>query len=219
MASQRTPLYDLLLAQNARMVDFAGWEMPVQYAGIKQEHEAVRRQAGVFDISHMGKFILRGPDLLAALDRLVPTDLSRLKPGKAQYTVLLTPEAGIIDDLLLYRQADDSQAERVIAIVNAATAAKDKAWLQQALEPTIALQDLSAEQVLLAVQGPQAATQLQALVDTDLSTIKRYCHGEAILWGQPAVLARTGYTGEDGFEIMVAAETGRRLWSALTRAK
>ncbi|ASC72011.1 Aminomethyltransferase [Halomicronema hongdechloris C2206] len=219
MASQRTPLYDLLLDQNARIVDFAGWEMPVQYAGIKQEHRAVRQQAGVFDISHMGKFVLRGPGLLAALDGLVPTDLSRLQPGKAQYTVLLTPEAGIVDDLLLYRQEDDSQGERVVTIVNAATTAKDKAWLRQALEPTIELQDLSAEQVLLAVQGPYAATKLQALVDIDLSTIKRYCHGEATLWGQPAFLARTGYTGEDGFEIMVPAETGRRLWSALLQAE
>ena len=122
---RRTPLYDLAIEQNARMVGFSGWEMPVQFSGITQEHHAVRSDAGMFDISHMGKFTIVGQDVLTQIQRLVPSDLSRLQPGQAQYTVLLNPQGGIIDDLIFYFQGDD----RWVVIVNAATTQKDRDWM------------------------------------------------------------------------------------------
>ena len=147
---RRTPLYDLIVAQNARMTPFAGWEMPVQFSGISQEHQAVRQQAGMFDISHMGKFELRGKELLAELQGLVPTDLSGLQPGQAQYTVLLNPEGGIMDDLIIYYQGQAAGEDRVRLIVNAATTEKDRDWLVDHLA-TAAFEDLSETQALVAV--------------------------------------------------------------------
>ncbi|PSN14709.1 glycine cleavage system protein T [filamentous cyanobacterium CCP5] len=219
MSAQRTPLYAQAQALNARMTDFAGWEMPVQYSGIKQEHQAVRQSAGMFDISHMGKFLIEGPAAIAALQKLVPTDLSRLKPGQAQYTVLLNPQGGIIDDLIFYLKSSASDGHQVVAaIVNAATKAKDWDWMQSALAADdLTLHDLSAEHGLMAVQGPDAAAQLQPLVDADLSQVKRFGHIDALLCGHPAFLARTGYTGEDGFEVMVPAEAAAAVWTALLK--
>lgn len=216
----RTPLYSAHLALNARMVPFSGWEMPVQYGGINKEHQAVRQQAGVFDISHMGKFCLRGGNVLQQLQKLVPSDLNRLQPQEAQYTVLLTPEAGIIDDLIIYYQGINSTgAQQVMVIVNAATTAKDKAWfLDQLNLQQVDLQDLSPDKVLLAVQGPNAIATLQSLVEADLSTVKRFGHLEAPIFGKTSFLARTGYTGEDGFEIMVDPEIGQALWQELVAA-
>ncbi|NJK99368.1 MAG: glycine cleavage system aminomethyltransferase GcvT [Spirulinaceae cyanobacterium SM2_1_0] len=216
----KTPLYDLIKAQNARMTDFAGWEMPVQFTGLNQEHTQVRQQAGIFDISHMGKFALRGRDLLAHLQMLVPSDLSRLQPGRAQYTVLLNSHAGIIDDLIIYYQGEDESGEQHgMAIANAATRARDKAWLLAHFESEpVVLTDLSKERVLLAVQGPTAQAKLQPLVSADLDTVPNFGHLTANVLGQPAFLARTGYTGEDGFEIMLAPAAGQALWSVLCEA-
>jgi aminomethyltransferase len=215
--SFRTPLYPLHLELNARMVPFSGWEMPVQYSGIGKEHEAVRQQAGLFDISHMGKFVLSGHNLIEQLQYLVPSDLSSLQPGEAQYTVLLNPNAGIIDDLIIYYQGvNDAGEQRLTTIVNASTAAKDREWLQAHLDLSqIDFQDLSLTQVLLAVQGPEAVKMLQKFVKEDLSTVKRFGHLEGTVLGQPGFLARTGYTGEDGFEVMVAPEIGVELWRSL----
>ncbi|MFE4106588.1 glycine cleavage system aminomethyltransferase GcvT [Almyronema epifaneia] len=217
MTLSRTPLYALALESKARFTDFSGWEMPVQYSGIKQEHEAVRQAAGMFDISHMGKFKLQGSAVLDQLQRLVPSDLSQLEPGKAQYTVLLNPSGGIIDDLIIYYQGVDAQGwQQVVTIVNAATTPKDKAWLLTQIDSTEAkLLDVSFEQALIAVQGPAAIAQLQKLVDADLATVSRYGHTMAEVLGQPGFLARTGYTGEDGFEVMVTPETGVALWRSL----
>lgn len=213
----RTPLYPLHLELSARMVPFSGWEMPVQYSGISKEHQAVRQQAGLFDISHMGKFVLSGHHLIEQLQYLVPSDLSSLQPGEAQYTVLLNPRAGIIDDLIIYYQGvNDAGEQRITTIVNASTAAKDRDWLQSHLDLLqINFQDLSSTQTLLAVQGPEAVQMLQKFVQEDLSTIKRFGHLEGTVLGQPGFLARTGYTGEDGFEIMVAPEVGVELWRSL----
>lgn len=193
------------------MVPFSGWEMPVQFSSIKQEHEAVRQRVGMFDISHMGKFILQGAGGVEALQKLVPSDLSRLVPGKAQYTTLLNPQGGIIDDLIIYDQGD----EQVTLIVNAATTDKDKAWILEHLPATLTLQDLSRDQVLVAVQGPKAVATLQTLTETDLSQVKRYHHCQATVLGETAFLARTGYTGEDGFEVMLPAAAGPKLWQEL----
>ena len=213
----RTPLYQLALEQKARLTAFSGWEMPVQYIGIGQEHEAVRTAAGMFDISHMGKFAFKGRQLLEQLQPLVPSDLTRLQPGEAQYTVLLNPQAGIIDDIIFYYQGEDNTGEqRGIMIVNAATRTRDKAWLLGNLDATsVELNDLSQDNVLIALQGPKAVSYLQPFLLVDLTPIKAFGHLETTILGQPAFIARTGYTGEDGFEIMVAPETGINLWRNL----
>lgn len=201
------------------MTEFSGWEMPVQYSGISREHHAVRMTAGMFDISHMGKFRLRGSHVLEQLQQLVPSDLSRLQPGEAQYTVLLNGRAGIIDDLIFYNQGLDADGQQCwLAIANAATTHKDKTWLLDHLEAqTVDFQDQS-EQVLIAVQGPTAIAQLQALSDADLSSIPPFGHLTGTILGKPGFLARTGYTGEDGLEVMVEPDTGVELWQALLAA-
>jgi aminomethyltransferase len=217
MDLRQTPLHSLCLDQNARMTGFAGWEMPVQFSGIKQEHEAVRTRAGLFDISHMGKFILRGVGIIEALQPLVPSNLQRLSPGQAQYTVLLNPQGGIIDDLIVYLQSRQQNGEEVVVvIVNAATTAKDQAWMLEHLaDVDISLEDISLDRALMALQGPTAVATLQSLTDIDLNSIGRFAHATIDLLEQPAFVARTGYTGEDGFEIMLAPDAGRHLWSAL----
>ncbi|HEY9616558.1 MAG TPA: glycine cleavage system aminomethyltransferase GcvT [Microcoleaceae cyanobacterium] len=216
-ALSRTPLYEVSLELNARMTEFSGWEMPVQYSGITREHQAVRTNAGMFDISHMGKFTLTGNQVLEQIQRLVPSDLSRLQPGQAQYTVLLNPQGGIIDDLIFYYQGlDTAGQERWVVIVNAGTMQKDKTWLLEQLDlTTIEFQDLSQDKALIAVQGPQAVAQLQEFVSEDLSGIKAFGHLEATVLGHPGFLARTGYTGEDGFEVMVDPAVAVALWRSL----
>ncbi len=219
----------------ARFTSFGGWEMPVQFSGISREHDAVRNTAGMFDISHMGKFTLQGKNLISQLQPLVPSDLSRLQPGQAQYTVLLNLQAGIIDDIIVYYQGENTTGiQKAFIIVNAATSSKDKAWLLQHLDlDQVQFQDLSPEKALIAVQGPKAIKYLQPLVQEDLQPIKAYLqplvqedlqpikafgHLEATLLGQPAFLARTGYTGEDGFEVMVDPDVGVELWRSLHKA-
>ncbi len=215
---RRTALYDRHAALNARIVPFSGWEMPVQYSGITKEHEAVRQRAGLFDISHMGKFCFRGKNLLQQLQKLVPTDLSQLTVGAAQYTVLLNPSGGIIDDLIFYDQGFDAAGDQqMMAIVNAATTQKDKDWFLAHLDAAIHLEDRS-ELLLLAIQGPEAATALQPFVQADLSTVQRFGHTESQVMGGTGFLARTGYTGEDGFEVMLDAVSGLALWEALLAA-
>jgi len=204
------------LAQKARLVPFGGWEMPVQFTGITAEHQAVRQQVGMFDISHMGKFVLRGDHLIEQLQRLVPSDLSRLQPGVAKYTVLLNPEGGIIDDLIFYHQGQAADGrQQVLVIVNAATTTKDKTWLLEHLDSAVDCEDLTHAQALIAVQGPEALSVLQPLVQPALAQIKPYHHLTTTLCGQSAFLARTGYTGEDGFEIMTTPEAARQLWQLL----
>ncbi|MEM7726005.1 MAG: glycine cleavage system aminomethyltransferase GcvT [Cyanobacteria bacterium P01_A01_bin.45] len=216
----RTPLFELAQEQKARFTGFGGWEMPVQFSGITKEHKAVREHAGMFDISHMGKFTLKGENLVSQLQGLVPSDLSRLQPGQAQYTVLLNESAGIIDDIIFYFQGqDNSGIQQGVLIVNAATTHKDKNWLLQHLDTNeVDFQDLSSEKVLLAVQGPKATGILQKFVDKDLSSIKAFGHLEAKVLSQNGFLARTGYTGEDGFEVMIDPQTGVKLWNKLLDA-
>jgi aminomethyltransferase len=211
----RTPLYDRAIALNARMTAFSGWEMPVQFSGITPEHEAIRQHAGMFDISHMGKFSLHGDTAIEQLQKLVPSDLSRLQPGQAQYTVLLNPQAGIIDDIIVYPEG----AGNVVLIVNAGTKDKDKDWLLAHLDlDLVTFTDLSATQILLAIQGPETLKYLQPLVDIDLTQLTNFGHSRALIFKNPAFIARTGYTGEDGFEVMVTPEIGVRLWDELITA-
>jgi aminomethyltransferase len=202
------------------MTEFSGWEMPVQYRGIAREHQAVRTAAGMFDISHMGKFRLTGKNVLQQIQPLVPSDLARLQPGQAQYTVLLNPQGGILDDLIFYCQGVDAAGhERWVVIVNAATTQKDKTWMLQHLDlGQLDFQDCSMTQALIAVQGPQAVERLQSLVQEDLSVIKAFGHLDGTILGHPGFLARTGYTGEDGFEVMVGPEGAIALWQALLAA-
>ncbi|WP_017652838.1 glycine cleavage system aminomethyltransferase GcvT [Fortiea contorta] len=213
----QTPLYQLGLELKARFTSFGGWEMPVQFTGITREHEAVRNAAGMFDISHMGKFTLQGKNLISQLQLLVPSDLSRLQPGQAQYTTLLNPQAGIIDDIIVYYQGEDINClQQAVIIVNASTTDKDKAWILQHLDLNqITFQDLSHEKVLIAVQGPNAIHHLQPFVKANLQPIPAFGHIQAPVLDQPGFLARTGYTGEDGFEVMVDPDTGKKLWQHL----
>lgn len=211
---KQTPLFELISAQKARLTEFAGWVMPIQFSGLKQEHAAVRTGVGAFDISHMAKFLLSGPNILTALQHLVPTDLSTLTPGQAQYTVLLNEMGGVIDDIIIYDQGD----ERATIIANAATHDTDLAWLQTHLADTdITLQDVSDDRALIALQGPQAVATLQPLVSLDLSEIPAFGHATTELWDERIFLARTGYTGEDGFEIMTSPEMGQKLWQHLMK--
>ena len=194
--------------------------MPVQFGGIRQEHQAVREAVGAFDISHMGKFVLTGPDVIAQLQRLVPSDLSRLMPGKAQYTVLLNERGGIIDDLIVYHQGPSEAVagnqEQISLIVNAGTTQKDKEWIVGHLSDLVAFEDLSRSHALIAVQGPIAVETLQQLCpNDDLNALPRYGHCMGEVASHEAFLARTGYTGEDGFEVMVAAEAAALVWQQL----
>ena len=216
----RTPLYEEAIALNARMTAFSGWEMPVQFSGINPEHQAVRNAAGMFDISHMGMFSLSGKDLLTQMQGLVPSDLSRLQPGEGQYTVLLNAQGGILDDIIYYDQGQDGTGRYFAqVIVNAATCAQDKAWLLAQLAGSdVELQDLSKQKVLLAVQGPEAVQKLQQFVEVDLSAVKPFGHLQGSVCGGNGFLARTGYTGEDGYEVMVNPETGMTLWRSLLDA-
>ena len=213
----RTPLYQMGVELKARFTSFGGWEMPIQYSSITQEHHAVRNTAGMFDISHMGKFTLQGKNLISQLEYLVPSDLSRLQPGQAQYTVLLNPQGGIIDDIIIYYQSTDSNdTQKLVIIVNASTTDKDKTWILAHLDADVVqFQDLSQDKILIAVQGPTATNHLQSLVTSDLSPIKAFGHLETTIFGKHAFLARTGYTGEDGFEVMVDSAVGIDLWQAL----
>jgi aminomethyltransferase len=202
------------------MTAFSGWEMPVQFSGINPEHQAVRTAAGMFDISHMGMFSLSGKDLLTQMQGLVPSDLSRLQPGEGQYTVLLNAKGGILDDIIYYDQGQDGTGRYFAqVIVNAATYAQDKAWLLAQFKGSdVELQDLSKQKVLLAVQGPEAVQKLQQFVEVDLSSVKPFGHLQGSVCGGNGFLARTGYTGEDGYEVMVNPETGMTLWRSLLDA-
>ncbi|WP_218081125.1 glycine cleavage system aminomethyltransferase GcvT [Anthocerotibacter panamensis] len=191
-----------------RLVEFAGWQMPVFFEGVLKEHHAVRQAVGLFDIAHMGKFILSAP--LAELESLVPSSLGKLQPGQAQYTLLLNEAGGILDDVIFYYLGGD----RWRVIVNAATRAKDFAWIQGHLALG-RVHDESDDYILLALQGPKAGLTLQQLCTEDLSTWERFGHGTATILGQPVWLARTGYTGEDGFEILLPSTAGITLWQEL----
>jgi aminomethyltransferase len=208
---QRTPLYQQLIELNGRMTAFAGWEMPVQFSGLTAEHQAVRNSAGMFDISHMGKFLLTNSRSLQLLQELVPSDLSKLEVGHAQYTVLLNEQAGVIDDIIVYLEA----AGQVMLIVNAGTKDNDLKWLNSHIP---GIQDLSADLALIAVQGPKAAEQLQELVDRSITNLPNFGHCRAQIFQTAAFIARTGYTGEDGFEVMLPATAAVQLWQSLLTA-
>ena len=217
MGLQRTPLFDAAQAAGGRMVPFAGWEMAVQFGGLVAEHHAVRRHCGVFDISHMGVLSLRGAGAKDALQGLVPSDLFRIGPGEACYTVLLNAEGGIRDDLIVYDQGRIADSDALLLVINAACAEADTAWLRSQLEPQgITIADAKRDGVLLALQGPEAAARLEALSDTSLAGLPRFGHRVLDLPGiGEAFVGRTGYTGEDGFELLLVRGAGLGLWNQL----
>jgi aminomethyltransferase len=193
------------------MVPFGGWDMPVQYGGILSEHRAVRAAAGLFDVSHMGEVEFSGPDALAALQRLTSNDAGRLSPGQIQYSALTTEAGTFVDDLTLYRLAD----ERYLVTLNASNLAKDLAWIRGHLTGDVRVRDISEETALLAIQGPRAESILQKYADVDLAGIRYYRFRLGDVLGHRAIVSRTGYTGEDGFEIYLSPEAAVALWPAL----
>jgi aminomethyltransferase len=212
---KRTVLYGEHLAAGARMVPFAGWEMPVQYAtGITAEHQAVRRSAGLFDVSHMGEFELRGERAGEFVQYVTTNDASLLAVGQAQYSTLVQEDGTMLDDLLVYRFSD-----HWMLVVNASTRDRDFAWLQRfAGEFGVELVDRTEEIALLALQGPRAAAVLQKLVDLDLAGVQYYRFVEALAGGRQALVSRTGYTGEDGFELYVAVDDAAATWRRILQA-
>ena len=211
-ALKRTPLHEQHRALGAKLVPFAGYEMPVNYpAGITAEHKAVRTACGVFDVSHMGEFIVRGPDAVAFVDRVTTNDVGKLAVGQAHYSTILNERGTIEDDCLVYRMAD-----RLMVVVNASNREKDLAHMRRYLDGfDCTVEDRSDDFALLAVQGPQAEEILQPLADFDLSAVKYYWFAEGAVAGVRGVISRTGYTGEDGFELYVPSADAPRLWEAL----
>ncbi len=216
MPLKRTPLYDQHCALGARMVEFGGWEMPVQYSSIVDEHRAVRTYAGLFDVSHMGEFKVDGPDALAFLQYLVPNDVSRLAIHQALYTTLCLPSGNVIDDLLIYRLAD----MHYMLVVNAANIDKDFAWVEQQAQhfKDVHVFNQSDTTALLALQGPAAQTILQPLTGVDPSAIQYYHCQPGTVNAVNCIISRTGYTGEDGFELYCAPLDVPRLWQDLLSA-
>jgi aminomethyltransferase len=210
----RTPLYDTHVEAGARVVDFAGWEMPVQYAGILEEHEAVRTRAGLFDVSHMGEVVFRGPRAAEALGRLFTNDLRKLVDGQAQYGCLCRPDGGIVDDVIVYRRG----AEDWLVCVNAGNRQKDFEWLRAGEGPGASVKNESDDWAQLALQGPKAVAIVQRLTRTDLSRIATFHFAGAEVAGVTCIAARTGYTGEDGFELFCPPDRATKLWDALLDA-
>ncbi len=208
--ARRTPLYEEHLKLNGRMVDFAGWEMPVQYSGVIQEHEAVRNAAGLFDVSHMGEIEFSGPGALEEVNRLITNDLNRCADGQAIYAGLLNEQGGFVDDIVAYRFSP----ERILICVNASNREKDFAWMREHAQKVKPV-DRSDEFAQIAIQGPKAPTIVQKLTQTDLSKIGTYRFTEGEVAGIPCIISRTGYTGEDGFELYCPPNQAEKLWSAL----
>ena len=213
-APRRTPLYDCHVEAGGRMVEFAGWEMPVRYRGEIDEHRAVRGAAGLFDVSHMGEIHVHGQGALDFLERLTPNNVAKLKPGRIHYSGLLTEAATYIDDLLIYHLAEGEY----LVVVNAANADEDFAWMTQQAEAWGAectLEDVSDRYALLALQGPKAVEILARHTPADLDAIRYYRFVQGEVFGKKAILSRTGYTGEDGFELYLDPEDAPEIWRGL----
>ncbi len=212
--AKRTALYAIHKAAGARMTEFGGWEMPIEYAGITREHLAVRKAAGLFDVSHMGEISVRGPQALPLLQELTSNDVSRLKVFQAQYSALMYPEGSAIDDCVVHRLGEDEY----FICVNAANTDQDFEWIAAHNRFGAEIQNVSPEYSQLALQGPRAAAILSKVSDFDLSSLRYYWCGRAECCGVQGLLARTGYTGEDGFEFYFAPEHSTQVWRALIEA-
>ena len=213
-ALRRTPLYQAHLDLGGRMVEFAGFEMPVQYRSIVAEHTTVRERVGLFDVSHMGQIHFRGPAAVATVEKLVTCKVSSLRPGRVRYGCLCNREGGVVDDVTVYRIA----ADHLFLCVNAANIEKDYRWILGHAPDAAGVENRSDETALLALQGPAAAPLLASLAGEDLSALKRFRFQEAGIAGHEAMVSRTGYTGSDGFELYLGAAAAEPVWKALCAA-
>lgn len=216
MAARQTPLYETHVKYGGKIVEFGGWLLPVQYAGILDEHKTVREKAGLFDVSHMGEVLVKGPDALAFLQKLVTNDVARISDTQVQYTPMCYPDGGTVDDLLIYKRAQDEY----FLVINAANIEKDWQWIQDNSEGfQVELTNLSAETAEVALQGPLAESILSKLTTARLAELKYYWFiPEAEVAGKKVMISRTGYTGEDGFEIYCCPDDAAALWEAMMEA-
>lgn len=211
---KKTPLNEAHRSLGGKMVDFGGWDMPVQYAaGVIEEHMRTRQHSGLFDVSHMGEIWAEGPDAISFINRLTSNDVTKLVDGQIQYSALINENGGVVDDLLVHR----FDLEKLLLVVNAATTEKDWDWITSHLKDgeQVVLTNASADYCQIAVQGPDALEILQKLTETDLSEIKYYWFTTGHVDGVEAIISRTGYTGEDGFEVYAAPEFAVQLWEKL----
>lgn len=213
MDAKKTGFDDIHKKLGAKIVEFAGYLMPVQYKGIMDEHRRVRSSVGLFDVSHMGEFFVAGENALPFLQNLTVNDVSKLSVNQVQYSAMCYPDGGIVDDLLVYRLAD-----RYLMVVNAANSDKDWSWAKDQLVDGVALEDKSDDYSLLALQGPDAEATLQKITTLPLKEIKFYWLAEGEVSGVPMIVSRTGYTGEPGFELLFTREYSQTVWNALMDA-
>ncbi|MGI9952384.1 glycine cleavage system aminomethyltransferase GcvT [Moorellaceae bacterium AZ2] len=214
---KKPPLYEEHLEAGARMVEFGGWIMPMQYTGILEEHQAVRTQAGLFDVSHMGEIEIKGPDALRLVQQLITNDASLARGDRVIYSPMCYPDGGTVDDILVYPQGED----KFLLVVNAANTLKDLEWIEnQAREgdADVVITDASSATVQLALQGPEAAAILQPLTDVNLQDLGYYRWTYGRVQGTPCLISRTGYTGEDGFELYLDPAEGQKMWRGLLEA-
>lgn len=210
-----TPLIEAHRKLNGKLVDFGGWQLPVQYSGIAAEHQAVRTAAGLFDVSHMGEFEVTGPDAGSFLNYLVTNDVAKLVDGKALYTAMCLPSGGIVDDLIIYRKTENDY----LVVVNAANIDKDFEWAQSVAQKfNVAVRNASSEYGQIAVQGPLAESILQTIAAENLSEIKTFFSRNISVAGHQVLAARTGYTGENGFELYSPANQTLAIWNAILEA-
>lgn len=208
---RKTPIYPLYERFQARVIDFHGWALPVQFTGIMKEHEAVRRRAGLFDVSHMGQVMVEGEQAETFLQRMLTNDLTRLEINRVMYSAMCNEEGGILDDLLVYRLS----ASQFLLVLNAANVAKDVAWLEKHNTDKLSITNISNKRAILALQGPKAEAILQKLTDEPLANLGSFECREMQVAGVKMLVSRTGYTGEDGFELYLAAEAAPGLWEKL----
>ncbi len=212
---RQTPLYQAHVDSSARMVEYAGWSMPVLYTSILEEARAVRTGAGIFDISHMGRTKISGPGATALLQRLTTNDVDSLAPSEAQYSLLTNPSGGIIDDIIVYRESADAY----LVVINASNTEKDLSWIRSHAETDVEIADNTAATAMVAVQGPTAPAMVAELAeDPGLLSLRRFQYKHGTICQAPATVCRTGYTGEDGFELIVPAAGAPAVWKALRDA-
>ena len=210
---KKTPFYDLHLTHNAKMAEFAGYLMPIQYRGIVEEHKKVRSSVGIFDLSHMGEFLVKGKDSQPFLQKVTVNDVNKIQTWQVQYTCMCCPEGGIVDDLLIYRLPD-----YWMLVVNASNIEKDFAWLRQNRSGDLTLENVSDQTALLAIQGPQAERVLSKMTDYNLSQLKFYWAAQGKFDDEKILFSRTGYTGEDGFELYLSPAQAHRMWNQALQA-
>lgn len=212
---KRTVLFERYAEHGGKTIDFGGWDLPVQFSSIKKEHEAVRTRAGLFDVSHMGEVLVSGEGSLAYLQKMMTNDVSKLKVGQAQYTAMCYEDGGTVDDLLIYKRAENDY----LLVVNASNLEKDLKWMKQHETDNVTIEDQSDAYALLALQGPKAEGILQTLTEEPLNEIKFFRFKENVqIAGQSVLISRTGYTGEDGFEIYGSPEAIVALWDDILKA-